>query len=183
MHDTLYLQQTDEQDQQLLMRTHTSAHQNELIQRLGTPCKFVVPGKVYRNENMDASHDCVFRQIEGVVIDKGISIAHLKGMMKQILSALLQKDVQLRMRPGYFPFVEPGIEIDARHQVGTHHKWLELLGAGMIHPEVLSQAGVDSTERSGFAFGVGMTRLVAIKHDIHDIRLLTNSDVRFVRSF
>lgn len=184
MHDTLYIEEKDEQDRNFVMRTHTSAHQNELIKKLGTPCKFIVPGKVYRNEKMDASHDCVFRQLEGVVIDRWISIAHFKDMIHTILWAILETDaVELRMRPAYFPFVEPWFEIDAKYQMGKKEKRLEILGAGMIHPNVLTQAGVDPKERSGFAFGMGLTRLVAVKHGISDIRLLTNGDLRFARSF
>ncbi len=184
MHDTLYLEQQDSEWQKLLMRTHTSAHQIEMIKKLGVPCKFVIPGKVYRNENLDASHDSVFRQIEGVVIDKNISIAHFKQMMSQILSAILEQEhTQIRLRPAYFPFVEPGFEIDAKAVVGKHEKWLEILGAGMIHPHVLREAGIDPTVYSGFAFGMGMTRLVAVKYGLHDVRLLTNGDLRFIRSF
>mgnify|MGYP005666946449 CR=1 FL=1 len=184
MHDTLYLNEKDDSGKNFLMRTHTSAHQNELIKKLGTPCKFIVPGKVYRNEKMDASHDCVFRQIEWVVIDKWISVAHFKSMIHRILEAILETDeVELRMRPAYFPFVEPGMEIDAKYQLKGKDSRLEILGAGMIHPNVLEQAGVDPHEYSGFAFGLGMTRLVAIKYGINDIRLLTNGDVRFAKSF
>ncbi len=184
MHDTLYLEQEDDQGNKLLMRTHTSAHQVELIKRLWVPCKFVIPGKVYRNENLDASHDCVFRQIEWVVIDKNVSIAHFKHMMKQILSAILEQEgIEIRLRPAFFPFVEPGFEIDAKAIVGKHEKRLEILGAGMIHPHVLQEAWIDPNEYSGFAFGMGMTRLVAVKYGLPDIRLLTNWDLRFIKSF
>jgi phenylalanyl-tRNA synthetase alpha chain len=147
-------------------------------------CKFIVPGKVYRYEDMDATHDCVFWQIEGVVIDKNISIAHFKAMIEEILKAILETDtVEFRMRPAFFPFVEPGFEIDAKQMKDGKVKWMEILGAGMIHPNVLSQAGVDPTEYSGFAFGMGMTRLVAVKNKLHDVRLLTNGDLRFAKSF
>lgn len=183
MHDTLYIDQKDKEWNSLLLRTHTSAHQIELIKKFWLPAKFVVPGKVYRNEKMDASHDTVFRQVEWVVIDKNISIAHFKHMMKQILSAILEQDVEMRLRPAYFPFVEPWFEIDAKAVVWKHEKWLEILGAGMIHPEVLKNAGIDPNEYSGFAFGLGLTRLVAIRYGLHDIRLLTNGDVKFARSF
>lgn len=187
MHDTLYVQWVGSEKAALwekqLLRTHTSAHQIELIKKYGVPSKFVVPGKVYRNEKMDASHDCVFRQIEWVVIDKNISIAHFKSMMKQLLSAILEQDVEMRFRPAYFPFVEPGFEIDAKATVGNSEKRLEILWAGMIHPEVLKNAWVDPNEYSGFAFGLWLTRLVAIRYGLHDIRLLTNNDLRFVRSF
>lgn len=128
MHDTLYLQDKDEEGKQLVLRTHTSAHQVELIKQYGVPCKFVIPGKVYRNEKMDASHDCVFRQLEGVLIDEGISIGHFKSIMQTILEALLeQTGIEMRMRPAYFPFVEPGFEIDAHYQLGKKSQRVELL--------------------------------------------------------
>lgn len=183
MHDTFYLKQPDKAGNKLLMRTHTSALQNELIKTYGVPCRCIVPGKVYRYENMDATHDCVFWQIEGIVIDRGISIAHFKQMIQQILSALLEQNVKIRMRPWFFPFVEPWFEIDAYYQMGKKAKRLEILGAWMIHPRVLEEAGVDPKEYSGFAFGMGMSRLVALKYGIRDIRLLTNGDLRFVKSF
>lgn len=184
MHDTLYLQQQSSDWQKLLLRTHTSAHQAQLIQKYWPACKFVVPGKVYRNENMDATHDTVFRQIEGVVIDEGITLGHFKYMMQQILEAILETDgVELRMRPAYFPFVEPGVEIDAKVEIWWKVKWLEILWAGMIHPNVLENAWVDTKKYSWFAFGLGMTRLVAVKYWLWDIRLLTNGDLRFAKSF
>lgn len=184
MHDTLYLQDTDAEGKKYVLRTHTSAHQVELIKQLGVPCKFIVPGKVHRNEKMDASHDCVFWQLEGVVIDEHISIAHFKSMMIAILEWLLeQTGVEIRMRPAYFPFVEPGFEIDAKFQLGKKNERVELLWAGMIHPEVLKNAGVDPVKYSGFAFGIGLTRLIALKYGLKDIRLLTNGDLRFIKSF
>jgi len=190
MHDTLYINSPSLEErslakveERLLLRTHTSAHQIELIKKLWLPCKFVVPGKVYRNEKMDASHDCVFWQVEGVVIDKHISIAHFKAMMKQILQAILEQEVEMRLRPAYFPFVEPWFEIDARARSGESDKWLEILWAGMIHPHVLQEAWVDPDEYSGFAFGLWLSRLVAIRYGLNDIRLMTNGDLRFAQSF
>lgn len=184
MHDTLYLQDTDETGKKQVLRTHTSAHQVELIKQYGVPCKFVIPGKVYRNEKMDASHDCVFRQLEGVVIDEHMHIGHFKSLMTAILEGLLeQTGVKIRMRPAYFPFVEPGFEIDAFFQLGKKQERVELLWAGMIHPEVLKNANVDPEKYSGFAFGIWLTRLIALKYGIKDIRLLTNGDLRFVQSF
>lgn len=181
MHDTIYLDQKDEHWRRKLLRTHTSAQQNELIKKYGTPCRFVVPGNVYRNEKLDATHDSMFWQVEWVVIDRDISIWHFKYVIRQILAALLEDDtIEVRMRPWYFPFVEPGFEIDAKPS--GSNKWIEILWAGMIHPEVLKQANVDPNERSGFAFGLGLTRMVAIKHGLKDIRLLTNGDLRFARS-
>jgi phenylalanyl-tRNA synthetase alpha chain len=163
----------------LVLRTHTSAAQHDLIRTHGVPCRFVVPGKVFRYENMDATHDCVFWQVEWVVIDKTISIAHLKGMMKDILEAILEQPVEMRIRPAYFPFVEPWFEIDALCVMWGKKRWMEILWAGMIHPNVLSEAWVDHSQRSGFAFGLWLSRLVAVKYGIHDIRLLTNGDLRF----
>ncbi len=185
MHDTLYVKNPDqESEEKLLLRTHTSAHQNMLIKKYGPNCKFIVPGKVYRNENMDASHDVAFWQVEWVVIDKGISIWHFKGMIEEILKAILETDkIELRLRPAYFPFVEPGFEIDAKYEIGGKVKWLEILGAWMIHPHVLELAWVDPNEYSWFAFWLGMSRLVAIRYGIGDIRLMTNGDLRFLHSF
>ncbi len=190
MHDTIYLQDKDPSGENFILRTHTSSMQNYLIQKHGLPLKAVVPSRVYRYENMDAHHDVMFYQLEGIVVDKGLSVAHFKDMMEKLLSALLHKKVETRMRPGYFPFVEPGFEIDARYEIydpatGKKElsKWIELLGAGMVHPNVLKVAGVDSDERSGFAFGIGISRLAAIRYGIKDIRYFTNGDLRFAKSF
>lgn len=190
MHDTIYLQDKDPSGENLILRTHTSAMQNFLIQKYGTPLKVVVPGKVYRYENMDASHDTMFLQLEGMVIDRNMSIAHFKDTMNKLLSALLHKKVETRMRPGYFPFVEPGFEIDVRYEVYNPEtknmelsKWMEILGAGMIHPNVLKAAGLDPAEWSGFAFGIGISRLAAVRYGIKDIRYFTNGDLRFAKSF
>ena len=139
---------------------------------------------------MDASHDVMFYQLEGIVINKGLSIAHFKDTMGKLLSALLHKDVETRMRPGYFPFVEPGFEIDVRYDVYNPEtkqmeksKRMEILGAGMVHPNVLKLAGVDAEEWSGFAFGIGISRLAAVRYGIKDIRYFTNGDLRFAKSF
>lgn len=183
MHDTFYLQNKDADGNHLVMRTHTTAIDNEMIQQLGVPCKFCIVDKVYRNENLDASHDCVFWQIDGVIIDKDIGMPQFKHIMHTILTGLLGENVRMRMRPGYFPFVEPGIEIEARHKVGKHEKRLEILGAWLLHPDVLRHAGVDPDVYTGIAFGMGMTRLAAIKYGIHDVRLFTNGDLRFAQSW
>lgn len=190
MHDTIYLNDKDASGENLILRTHTSSMQNYLIQKYWLPLKAVVPGRTYRFENMDASHDTMFYQMEGIVIDKNISIAHFKEMITKFLSALLHKDVETRMRPWYFPFVEPGFEIDVRYDVYNKEtgkmeksKRMEILWAGMIHPNVLKEARVDSTQRSGFAFGVGISRLAAVRYAIKDIRYFTNGDLRFAKSF
>ena len=190
MHDTIYLNDKDSSGENLILRTQTSSMQNFLITKYGLPLKAVVPGRTYRFENMDASHDVMFYQMEGIVIDKNISIAHFKEMITKLLSALLHKNVETRMRPGYFPFVEPGFEIDVRYEVYNKEtgkkelsNWMEILGAGMIHPNVLKEAGVDSTQRSGFAFGIGISRMAAVRYGIKDIRYFTNGDLRFAKSF
>jgi phenylalanyl-tRNA synthetase alpha chain len=155
MHDTIYLEDKDPKGENLILRTHTSSYQNYLIKTYGLPLKAVTPGKVYRYENMDAHHDVMFYQLEGMVIDKNISVAHFKHMMSNLLEAILKTKVETRMRPGYFPFVEPGFEIDVRYEVYNKEtgkkelsKWMEILGAGMIHPNVLKAAGVDPKEWS-----------------------------------
>ncbi len=184
MHDTLYVKSSSTWWERKLLRTHTSAHQVELIKKHWPKCKFVVPWKVYRNENMDASHDVVFWQVEWVVIDKWITFWHFKHTMEEVLKAILETDtIELRMRPAYFPFVEPWVEIDAKTEIGWKEKRLEILWAWMIHPVVLEQAWLDPQEYSWFAFWLWLTRLVAIRYGLWDIRLLTNWDLRFLHSF
>jgi len=198
MQDTFHLFQKDERWESLVFRAHTSALQNELLKKYWAPLKAIVPGKVYRYENMDASHDCMFYQVEWIVIDENISIAHFKDFITTLLSTIFWTPVTIRMRPSYFPFVEPWFEIDASCPVcwGTWKRqwqdscslckstwWIEILWAGMIHPNVLREWGIDPEKYSWFAFWVWINRLVAIKYTLHDIRLLTNGDLRFIRSF
>lgn len=191
MHDTFFLTDRDETGENYVLRTHTTAIDNDLIKHYGVPCKIAIPSKVYRYEATDASHDTTFYQLEGTYIDKGVSIAHFKDFIQKILSAIFEKEVTVRMRPGYFPFVEPGFEIDASCPICNGDGcslckktgWIEIMWAGMLHPEVLKQAGVDPTEYSWYAFGMGINRLVAVKYRIKDIRLFTNGDLRFSRSF
>lgn len=189
MHDTLYMNEKDPTGEPLVLRTHTTALQNMLIQKYGVPLKVVMPGKVYRNENTDATHDTTFYQLDGIVIDKNINIGQMIHTMQNIIKALFSSDVEIRTRPAYFPFVEPGIEMDARYTITnpdgttTKSKWIEIVGAGMIHPNVLTQAGIDPNEYNGFAFGFGINRLVGVRHSIKDIRYFTNGDLRFVKSF
>jgi len=190
MQDTIYLNEMDKKWEHLILRTQTSAMQNYMIKKYWVPLKAVVPGKVYRYENMDATHDTMFYQLEWIIIDKWITIAHFKHMIEKLLSAILKKDVETRMRPWYFPFVEPWFEIDARYEITdpktwekTMSKWMEILGAGMIHPRVLEIWWVDPKEYSWFAFGMGLTRLAAVRYGIKDIRYFTNGDLRFAKSF
>lgn len=153
MHDTIYVADKDERGENYVLRTHTSSAQNYVIKKYGVPVKAVLPGRVYRFENVDATHDTMFYQFEGVYIDKNVSIGHFKTVIKDFLSAALQKPVEIRMRPGYFPFVEPGFEIDTRYEylnpkTGQKEmsKRMEILGAGMIHPQVLREAGINPEE-------------------------------------
>lgn len=191
MHDTIYVAEKDQRGENYVLRTHTSAGQNYVIKKYGVPIKAVLPGRVYRFENVDATHDTMFYQFEGIYIDKGISIGHFKNVITKFLSAALQKEVEIRMRPGFFPFVEPGFEIDTRYEytnpkTGAKEmsKRMEILGAGMIHPQVLREAGINPEEGwTGFAFGMGINRLAAVRYGIKDIRLFTNGDLRFARSW
>ncbi len=191
MHDTIYMNDVDERGENFVLRTHTTAIQNGMFKKYGVPLKAVMAGKVYRYEDLDASHDTVFYQLDGIVVDKWISIAHFKDFMTKLLSWIFEFDVKIRMRPAYFPFVEPGFEIDATCPICQWKwcnlckktGWIEILGAWMIHPNVLREGGIDPNEYSWFAFGIGINRVVAIKYGIKDIRYFTNGDLRFVRSF
>ncbi len=185
MQDTYWLKN------RMLMRTHTSANQVRTMQRLGVPLRAIFPGRCFRNEAVDPSHENTFYQCEGLVVDKNISVANLIAVMKTLLSEIFHRDVTVRLRPGFFPFVEPGFELDIRcllcegEGCSTCHGtgWIELIPCGLIHPRVLECAGVDSTVYSGFAFGAGLTRLAMMKFGIPDIRLLNAGDVRFNEQF
>lgn len=174
-----------------LLRTHTSPVQVRALQKYGAPFRGVVPGKVFRYESTDASHDHTFHQMEGLMIDRDISVANLIAVMKTLLQGIFQREVQIRLRPGFFPFVEPGFELDLRClicegkgcSVCKQSGWVELIPCGMVHPEVLRQGGVDPDIYSGFAFGLGLSRLVMMKYGIDDIRLLMSSDIRFLQQF
>ena len=185
--DTFYVESKDD----LVLRTHTSPVQIRAMQKYGAPLRCVVPGRVFRNEATDASHDHTFYQLEGLMIDKDISIANLVAVMKEMLSAIFKQDVKVRLRPGYFPFVEPGFELDfgclicrgKGCSVCKQTGWIEFVGSGMVHPNVLKYGGVDPDKWTGFAFGLGTTRLVMMKYGIDDIRLLQSGDLRFLNQF
>jgi len=174
-----------------VMRTHTSPVQVRAMQQYGAPLRTVVIGRVFRHEATDASHEHTFRQIEGLVIDEGISLAHLKGTLLVMLKKILGAEVKIRLRPSYFPFVEPGVEIDVSCTMCTgagcrackQNGWMELLGAGMVHPRVLETGGIDPKKYTGFAFGTGIERLAMLKYGIEDIRHFNESDVRFIEQF
>ncbi len=185
MQDTFFVdRQHEDSRQNTVLRTHTSNLQIRSMLEQGAPLRLIAPGRVYRNEELDATHDAVFYQFECLVVDEGISMAHLKGTIEKFLEAFFEKPVKFRFRPGYFPFVEPGLEVDIWFEVpGKPGKWLELLGAGMVHPEVLKNCNIDPDKYSGFAFGLGLTRLAMMTYSIDDLRWLNQPKVDFLSQF
>ena len=192
MQDTYYL------DNGQLLKTQTSAAQNAIYRRYrdalvndGVPIKAIFPGRCFRNEATDACHENTFFQMEGIMVDKDISIANLIYFMKTMLSEVFRKDIKVRLRPGFFPFVEPGFELDISCLIcgGTgcpsckHSGWLELCPCGMIHPEVLKAGGIDQEQYTGFAFGLGMTRLAMMKYGVKDIRDLNSGSLTRLAQF
>lgn len=175
----------------LVLRTQTSPVQVRTMEKYGAPLRIIVPGRVFRNEATDASHEHTFAQVEGLMIDTDISLAHLKGVMQEFLTRLFSREMKVRFRPGYFPFVEPGLELDMSCllcnetgcRVCKHTGWLEFMGSGMVHPNVLKAGGIDPKKYQGWAFGFGLTRLAMMRYGIDDIRLLTGGDIRFLEQF
>ncbi|MCK6457226.1 MAG: phenylalanine--tRNA ligase subunit alpha [Phycisphaerae bacterium] len=169
-----------------LLRTHTSPCQVRAMLTYGAPLRVIAPGRCFRYETIDASHENTFFQVEGLLIDHGISIAHLIAVMRLLLRELFQRDVKVRLRPGFFPFVEPGFELDMSCEIcaGTgcptckQSGWVEILPCGMVHPNVLRYGNIDPHEFTGFAFGLGLTRLAMMKYGIADIRILNSGDLR-----
>ena len=174
-----------------LLRTHTSPVQIRALEKLGPPLKMIAPGRVFRNEEVDPSHEHTFYQLEGMMVDRDVSVAHLIYFMKTLLSAIFHRDVTVRLRPGFFPFVEPGFELDIQCLIcgGTgcpvckQSGWVELLPCGLVHPAVLKYGGLDPNEWNGFAFGLGLTRLAMMRYAIDDIRLFSSGDLRFLQQF
>lgn len=192
MQDTYYL------DNGQLLKSHTSAAQNAIYKKYkdalindGKPIKAIFPGRCFRNEATDACHENTFFQMEGVMVDKNISISNLIFFMKTMLSEVFQKDIKVRLRPGFFPFVEPGFELDISCLICggegcascKHSGWLELCPCGMIHPEVLKAGGIDPEEYTGFAFGLGLTRLAMMKYGVKDIRDLNSGSLKVLSQF
>ena len=173
-----------------VLRTHTSPVQHRAMLKFGAPLRVIVPGRCFRYETLDASHENTFHQVEGLVIDRDISIPNLIAMARTLLAEVMKRDVELRVRPGFFPFVEPGIEIDMNCQIcggrGCNtcgqSGWIEILPAGMVHPNVLRAGGIDTEQYTGFAFGLGLTRLAMMKYGIRDIRVLNSGDLRAIVS-
>ena len=192
MQDTYYLENGQ------LLKSHTSAAQNAIYKKYkdalineGKPIKAIFPGRCFRNEATDACHENTFFQMEGVMVDKNISISNLIFFMKTMLSEVFQKDIKVRLRPGFFPFVEPGFELDISCLICggegcpscKHSGWLELCPCGMIHPEVLKAGGIDPEEYTGFAFGLGLTRLAMMKYGVKDIRDLNSGSLKSLSQF
>ncbi len=174
-----------------LLRTHTSPVQVRGMRQLGPPLRMIAPGRVFRNEEVDASHEHTFYQLEGMMVDREVSVANLIYFMKTLLSSIFKRDVTVRLRPGYFPFVEPGFELDIRClicggsgcAVCKQSGWVELLPCGLVHPNVLRTSNIDPEEWGGFAFGLGLTRLAMMRYGIDDIRQLQGGDLRFLTQF
>ena len=196
MQDTFYLEGTrsmreEGRGETLLMRTHTSPVQVRVMQTRKPPIRIICPGRVFRHEAVDAGHSAVFHQIEGLYVDRKVSMADLKGTLKLFFQALFGPEVRMRFRPSYFPFVEPGAEVDVSCYlcsgkgcpVCKQTGWLEMMGAGLVHPNVLKAAGVDPEAWSGFAFGGGVERVAMLKYGIDDIRLFYENDIRFLEQF
>ncbi len=185
MQDTFWLEGSN------LLRTHTSPVQVRGMERFGPPLRMIAPGRVFRNEEVDASHEHTFYQLEGMMIDRDVSVAHLLYFMKTLLGKIFGRDVTVRLRPGYFPFVEPGFELDIQClicggpgcPVCKFGGWVELLPCGLVNPNVLRMSGIDPEQWNGFAFGLGLTRLAMMRYGIDDIRLLQGGDLRFLNQF
>lgn len=183
MQDTFWLENGQ------LLKTQTSAAQNKIMRKYGAPLKAIFPGRCFRNEELDASHENTFFQMEGMMIDRDVSIANLIYFMKTLLSEIFKKDVEVRLRPGFFPFVEPGFELDIKCiycggkgcKVCKHGGWIELCPCGMIHPNVLKMGEIDPEKYSGFAFGLGLSRLAMMKYGINDLRILNSGDLRSLK--
>lgn len=185
MWDTFYLTNN------LILRTHTSPVQIRFMEKNNPPLKVIVPGRIFRHEATDASHEMTFYQVEGLMVDKQVSVANFKAIIQEFFRRFFQKPVEIRMRPSYFPFTEPSFEIDLSCLVCQgkgcpackKSGWVEIMGAGMVHPNVIKNAGLNPKFWQGFAFGIGMDRLAMMKYKINDIRLFYSGDLRFLEQF
>jgi len=185
MQDTFFFRPEDTSEP-MVLRTHTSPVQARYMESHEPPVRVIVPGKVFRNETTDATHEAQFHQLEGLYVDKGVHMGHLKGTIEYFFSKFFGGETEIRFRPSFFPFVEPGVEIDMMLKGSDSklaNKWIEVMGAGMVHPNVLKDAGVDPEVYSGFAFGMGIDRLAVMKYGINDVRDLYTGDLRFVNQF
>lgn len=178
MHDTFYLPDGR------LLRTHTSPVQIRVMAERGAPVRIVAPGRVFRADS-DQTHTPQFHQVEGLLVDRDVTFADLKGMLSDFVNAFFEDDLEMRLRPSYFPFTEPSAEVDVRwrNADGTTGDWLEVLGCGMVHPNVLSNCGVDPEAWTGYAFGLGVERFAMLRYRVDDLRLFFDNDLRFLRQF
>jgi phenylalanyl-tRNA synthetase alpha chain len=176
MQDTFWLKDFPKN----LMRTQTSNSQIHFMENHKPPFKITAPGKVYRYEATDKTHEVQFHQVEGLVVGEGISMANLKFTLNSFIKKMFGEDVEIRFRPGYFPFVEPGVEIDMKKKDGS---WVEVLGAGMVNKAVLNNVGIDTNKYQGFAFGVGVDRIAMLKYGVDDLRNFYNGDLRLINQF
>lgn len=184
MQDTFYIKGMPD----FVMRTHTSPVQVRYMETHKPPIRIIIPGKVFRNEATDATHEAQFYQLEGLMVGEGVSLAHLKGTLQYFFEGFFKGAVEVRFRPSFFPFVEPGVEVDLRitspeAPEKLRGRWIEIMGAGMVHPNVLRAGKIDPQKCSGFAFGMGIDRLAMLYFGIDDIRLFYNGDLRFVNQF
>jgi phenylalanyl-tRNA synthetase alpha chain len=179
MQDTFWMKDTNEKGEKLLPRTHTSGVQVRYMQTHKPPFRIIVPGKVFRNEATDATHEAEFFQVEGLMIAKKVSMSDIKGTLDFFYKEFFGPDSEVRFRPSFFPFTEPSVEIDVKWK----DRWLEVMGGGLVHPDVLKAGGIDPEEWQGFAFGGGIDRLVMLKYGIDDIRHLYSGDLRLVNQF
>ena len=175
MQDTFFV------DKDIVLRTHTSNVQIHLMEEKDPPLRFIVPGRVYRNESISYKSYCLFHQVEGLFVEKNVSFGQLKGTLEYFVKKMFGSDRKMRWRPSYFPFTEPSAEVDIWDE--QRNQWMEILGCGMVDPEVFKSVGYDPKVWRGYAFGMGVERIAMLKHGIDDIRLFYNGDIRFLRQF
>ena len=191
MQDTFYVQEATENNSAWLLRTHTSSVQARVMETQKPPIRVICPGRVYRNETISARAHCFFHQVEGLYIDENVSFADLKQTLYFFVQEMFGKDVKVRFRPSYFPFTEPSAEMDISCQICAgkgcnickHTGWVEILGSGMVHPNVLKNFGIDTEKYTGFAFGMGVERITQLKYQVNDLRLYAQNDLRFLQQF
>ena len=190
MHDTFYFPEGEGAEHRMLLRTHTSPVQIRTMTKQKPPIRIIAPGRVYRSDS-DATHTPMFHQIEGLVIDQGIHLGHLRWTLETFLKAFFERDdIVLRLRPSYFPFTEPSVEVDVgysvekgRRVIGGSEGWMEVLGSGMVHPKVIEACGLDPNQYQGFAFGTGVDRLAMLKYGMDDLRAFFDGDLRWLKHY
>lgn len=193
MWDTLWLRQDARSASRFLLRTHTSPMQMRYMEKHTPPFRIIVPGKCFRYEAVDVSHDIQFHQVEGLMVGENISLANFKAMIEEVVKDIFHDEVLVRFRPSYFPFVSPGVEVDIKLKSSPsrakqkksqgYSQWLEIMGAGMVHPNLFKRVGYAPQRWQGFAFGLGVERIAMIKYRIGDIRLFAAADIRFLKQF